>query len=84
MTRNFDIHDVGFTARFKKQQGHVFQEDVAVLEAQQRSILANPQLKLRAFSIDAGGVKARHVIERMIGDQPSALADRPALPDTLS
>jgi len=69
MTRNFDIHDVGFTARFKKQQGNVFLEDVAVLEAQQRSIEANPHLKLRAFSIDAGGVKARQVIERMIRNQ---------------
>jgi vanillate O-demethylase monooxygenase subunit len=39
---------------------------VAVLEAQQRSILANPQLKLRAFNIDAGGVRARHVIERLM------------------
>jgi vanillate O-demethylase monooxygenase subunit len=84
MTRNFDIHDVGFTARFKKQQGQVFQEDVAVLEAQQLSILANPQLKLRAFSIDAGGVKARHVIERMIGEQQAASADRPANPDSPS
>jgi phenylpropionate dioxygenase-like ring-hydroxylating dioxygenase large terminal subunit len=69
MTRNFDIQDVGFTARLKKQQGGVFLEDVAVLEAQQRSMLANPQLKLRAFSIDTGGVRARQVIERMIRAQ---------------
>jgi vanillate O-demethylase monooxygenase subunit len=71
MTRNFDIHDVGFTARFKKQQGGVFQEDVAVLEAQQCSIEANPHLKPKAFSIDAGGVRARHVIDRMIKAQDS-------------
>jgi phenylpropionate dioxygenase-like ring-hydroxylating dioxygenase large terminal subunit len=60
---------VGFTARLKHQQGQVFREDVAVLEAQQRSIIANPDLKLKAFSIDAGGVRARHVIERMIRSQ---------------
>jgi vanillate O-demethylase monooxygenase subunit len=71
MTRNFDIHDVGFTARFKKQQGGVFQEDVAVLEAQQCSIAANPHLKPKAFSIDSGGVRARHVIDRMIKAQDS-------------
>jgi vanillate O-demethylase monooxygenase subunit len=65
MARNFDILDVGFTARLKRQQGGVFMEDVAVLEAQQKSLLANPHLKLKAFSIDAGGVRARHVIERM-------------------
>jgi hypothetical protein len=57
----------------KKQQGSVFLEDVADLEAQQRSIDANPHMKLRAFSIGAGGVRARHVIERMIKEQGSAL-----------
>ena len=65
MARNFDIHDQGFTARFRKQQGGVFAEDVEILEAQQRSMLANPSLKLKAFSIDAGGVMARKVIERL-------------------
>ena len=69
LARNFDTLDVGFTARFKKQQGGVFMEDVAVLEAQQRSILANPQLRLKAFSIDAGGVRARHVIDRILKAQ---------------
>lgn len=65
MARNFDVHDHGFTARFKAQQGRVFQEDVVVLEAQQRSIEANPNMKLRAFNIDAGGVRARMVIDRL-------------------
>ena len=67
MARNFDIQDTGFTARFKAQQGRVFMEDVEILEAQQRSILANPDLKLRAFNIDAGAVRARRVIERLAG-----------------
>lgn len=66
MARNFDIGDAGFTARFKAQQGGVFLEDVAVLEAQQRSIAANPEQKLRAYGIDTGGVRARAVIDRMI------------------
>jgi vanillate O-demethylase monooxygenase subunit len=43
-------------------------EDVAILEAQQRSILANPALKLKAFSIDTGGVRARQVIARLSGE----------------
>lgn len=67
MARNFDIDDPGFTARFKTQQGGVFMEDVEVLEAQQRSIVANPLLKLNAYSIDEGGVRARQVIKRLIG-----------------
>jgi len=66
MARNFDVDDPGFTARFKKQQGGVFLEDVAILEAQQRSIVANPDLKLKAFSIDTGGVRARQVISRLL------------------
>lgn len=65
MARNFDIHDTGFTARFKAQQGHVFNEDVEVLEAQQRSMEANPDMKLRAYSIDQGGVRARRIIDRL-------------------
>jgi len=75
MTRNFDTQDVGFTARLKKQQAAVFLEDVAVLEAQQASVLANPQSKMRAFGIDSGGVRARHIIERMIAAQPAAAGD---------
>ena len=65
MARNFDVEDMGFTARFKHQQGQVFAEDVVVLEAQQRSLEMNPDLKLRAYNIDQGGVKARLVIERL-------------------
>ncbi len=70
MARNFDLDDPGFTARFKKQQGGVFMEDVAVLEAQQRSILANPGRKLRDFGIDAGGLRARQIISRMSSGSP--------------
>ena len=52
MARSFDIADPGFTARFKRQQGGVFAEDVEVLEAQQRAIVANPDLKLQAYRIE--------------------------------
>jgi phenylpropionate dioxygenase-like ring-hydroxylating dioxygenase large terminal subunit len=66
MARNFDVEDAGFTERFRRQQGAVFQEDVVILEAQQRSILANPHLRLKSFSMDSGGVKSRQVIERLL------------------
>jgi vanillate O-demethylase monooxygenase subunit len=66
MARNFEIADQGFTARFKAQQGGVFMEDVEVLEAQQRSIAANPHLKLQAYNIDKGGVRARQIVKRLI------------------
>jgi phenylpropionate dioxygenase-like ring-hydroxylating dioxygenase large terminal subunit len=67
--RSFDIDDYGFTARFKAQQGRVFMEDVEILEAQQRSIGANPERKLRAYSIDEGAVRARRIIGRLSAAQ---------------
>ena len=69
MARNFDIADPGFTARFKAQQGGVFLQDKDVLEAQQRSIDANPNLKLAAYNIDEGGTRARQIIARAIKRQ---------------
>jgi vanillate O-demethylase monooxygenase subunit len=62
MARNFDVHDLGFTARFKAQQGGVFMEDVEILEAQQQRISQHPELKLRVFNIDSGGAMARKLI----------------------
>ena len=64
MARNFDIGDAGFTARFKAQQGGVFAEDQVILEAQQAAIEANPDMKLNAYRIDEGGVRARQIITR--------------------
>jgi vanillate O-demethylase monooxygenase subunit len=69
MARNFDVSDPGFTARFKAQQAKVFMEDVEILEAQQRSILANPGMKLRAYNIDEGPVRARRIIDRLTAEQ---------------
>lgn len=66
MARNFDVDDAGFTARFKAQQGGVFAEDRVILEAQQAAILANPGMKLNAYRIDEGGVRARQIIARQI------------------
>jgi vanillate O-demethylase monooxygenase subunit len=72
MARSFDVDDPGFTARFKRQQGGVFAEDKEILEAQQRAILANPDRKLNAYSIDQGGVRARQIIDRLIRAQENA------------
>jgi vanillate O-demethylase monooxygenase subunit len=72
MARSFDVDDPGFTARFKRQQGGVFAEDREILEAQQRSILANPDLKLMGYNIDQGGVRARQIITRLIRAQEAA------------
>ena len=66
MARNYNLNDQGFTARLRTQQGGVFAEDKEILEAQQRSIDANPDLKPTVYSIDQGGVRARRIIEKAI------------------
>lgn len=68
MARNFAIDDHGVTQRIKDGQDHVFNEDVEVLERQQRSIAENPDLKLRTLNIDSGGAHARRIIERLMAD----------------
>lgn len=73
MARNFDIGDAGFTARFKAQQAQVFAEDVEVLEAQQLSIAANPDMKLRGYSVDQGSVRARQIIARLAAAEGAGL-----------
>ena len=50
-------------------------EDVEVLEAQQKSIERNPDLKLRAYAIDQGGVRARRVIDKMRTAREEGSAD---------
>lgn len=74
MARSFRIEDSGFTTRFKQAQGGVFSEDKEILEAQQRAIGANPDLRLNAFNIDQGGVRARQIIARMIRQQEETVA----------
>jgi len=66
-SRNVDIDDQVRTRRTKAVQAAVFKEDIEVLEAQQRSMEINRDLKLRNFSIDAGGVRARAIIRRLAG-----------------
>jgi vanillate O-demethylase monooxygenase subunit len=44
-----------------------------VLEAQQRNLALHPQRKLLKLNIDAGGVQARRIIDRLIAqEQPQA------------
>ncbi|MFM5907868.1 MAG: Rieske 2Fe-2S domain-containing protein [Novosphingobium sp.] len=66
MARNFRIDDTGLTARMKSQQMAVFAEDIVILEAQQKAIAANPDLRIQAYRIDEGGVRARQLISRAI------------------
>ena len=63
--RNRDVDDDAAFDRVTAMQAQVFLEDVAVLEAQQRRIEQLPERKLRAFAVDAGGVRARTMLEKL-------------------
>ena len=66
MVRNFDIDDHGLTQNIKDAQAKVFHEDLEVVEGQQANLLRNPERKLLNFNIDAGGVRARRLIDRAL------------------
>lgn len=66
MARNFQITDSGVTQRIKTGQDIIFNEDIEVLERQQKSIADNPDMPLRVLNIDSGGAHARRVIERLM------------------
>ena len=69
MARNFNPRDKALTASIREGQGKIFGEDLAVLESQQRNLLASPERKLLSLNIDAGGVQARRILDRIIADE---------------
>ncbi|MES2480992.1 MAG: aromatic ring-hydroxylating dioxygenase subunit alpha [Pseudomonadota bacterium] len=73
MARNFNVRDKSLTAQIREGQGKVFAEDTAVLEAQQQNLLRHPDRRLLMLNIDAGGVQARRIIDRLAAQerQPS-------------
>lgn len=66
MARSWAIDDDTVTDRIRDGQGGIFSEDLAVLEAQQRSLLAHPDRQLLKLDIDAGGIQARRMIEQAL------------------
>ncbi len=66
MARDFNVHDAALTDTMREAQGKIFAEDLEVLEAQQQALLKNPDRRLLSLNIDAGGVFARRVLDRMI------------------
>jgi vanillate O-demethylase monooxygenase subunit len=71
MARNFNPKDRNLTAQIRDGQSKVFAEDTAVLEAQQRNLSLHPARRLLMLNIDAGGVQARRIIDRLLAaEQP--------------
>ena len=73
VARNFSPQDEALTANIVAAAGKIFAEDVHMLEHQQQNLLANPERRLLMLNIDAGGVQARRVIDRMISAEQKSV-----------
>ncbi|MCP3720610.1 aromatic ring-hydroxylating dioxygenase subunit alpha [Paraburkholderia sp. CNPSo 3281] len=69
MARRFRPEDAGLTAQIRTGQQKIFSEDLEMLERQQRNLEEWPKRDLLKLNIDAGGVMARKVIERLLADE---------------
>ena len=73
MARNFNPQDKALTASIREGQAKIFAEDLQMLETQQRNLLAQPERQLLKLNIDAGGVQARRVLERLVAEERNDL-----------
>ncbi|MCW0376072.1 MULTISPECIES: aromatic ring-hydroxylating dioxygenase subunit alpha [Xanthomonas] len=64
--RNHSLHEQSITTRLRDGVSGVFGEDELILEAQQRAIDAHPDHVFYNLNVDAGGMWARRLIERMV------------------
>jgi len=69
LARNFRPEDKALTASIREAQSKVFQEDLEMLEQQQRNLSAQPQRKLLSLNTDLGGVQARRIIDRLVAQE---------------
>ena len=72
MARNFNARDKALTASIRDGQSKIFAEDLALLERQQRNLLAWPERKLMSLNIDAGGMQSRKVLDRLLAAERAA------------
>jgi len=72
MARNFNPRDKALTAAIREGQGKIFSEDLEMLERQQANLQHWPERRLLKLNIDAGGVWARRVLDRLIAAEQAA------------
>ena len=72
MARHFKPEDKALTAAIRDGQAKIFAEDLQMLESQQKNLLRHPERTLLKLNIDAGGVQARRVIERLLAAEAAA------------
>ncbi len=78
MARNFKPEDEELTAQIRKGQGKIFEEDLEMLESQQRNLLKHPERQLLSLNIDGGGVQARRVIDKILMQESEQNSDKGA------
>ena len=69
LVRNYRLRDQSLTNQLRDANARIFEEDRAVVEAQQRSLDTVPESGIRDLNIDAGSVWARRIIQRMIKEE---------------
>jgi vanillate monooxygenase len=74
LARHFKPDDAALTAQIREAQAKVFQEDLEMLEAQQRNHAAQPQRKLLSLGTDLGGMQARRILERLVAQEQAGTA----------
>jgi vanillate O-demethylase monooxygenase subunit len=72
MARNFRADDRALTAQIRDGQGKIFAEDLEMLERQQANLSRWPERNVLKLNIDAGGVQARKVIDRLVAEEAAA------------
>ena len=78
MARRFAVDDATLTDTIREGQRKIFGEDLAMLERQQSNLTTWPERRLTTLAIDAGGMQARRVLDRLIvaerGERPASIA----------
>jgi vanillate O-demethylase monooxygenase subunit len=72
LLRNYRLRDQSLTTQLRDANARIFEEDRAVVEAQQLAMDAAPADAIHNLSIDAGSVWARRIIERLVADEMPA------------
>ena len=78
MARHFKPGDAELTTSIREGQAKIFAEDLQMLESQQRNLLAHPARSLLKLNIDAGGVRARAVLDRLLAAEAQGAVGSPA------
>ena len=74
LMRNYRLHDQTLTTQLREANAKIFVEDQVVVEAQQIEMDKRPGHSLRNLNIDAGSMRARHIIDEMIASETRTVA----------